>query len=711
MPPSKSPPPAVPSPARHASLGTPHGASASPHGAPKEEQMLFGGGDARSLVRKEETTVQWLKRWAGHVLPALAALIVFFQTLTIPMRLAWASTRAGLVLTPLAQIDHIADALFLLCVLFTDYVDVHTWSLRWRRVAGSRSAQLRLLLDVLSSLPYHLLFVAPGFVCISCLWVDARLGTAERVTALCLLPRLLRLPRLMSYLDLLETRNLLSPLFDSTLLRLLKLGFSMFIAAHIAGCGHFFISFLEGCPPDNKWIVPTHIRRLPFGNQYTNAVYWGFAAMTGNGSGVETPQTPLEHLFTLVTLLTGVSAYATLLGNLSGIIQQLNSKQEDFRTKMTNIAQVMNANDLPTDVQQRVKSCFVYLFGAGVTDTGKGRENHDEHKKKKKGKQDAGAAAKPESGESKESPTVAEKNAEPEETLTAPRVRAEGWEVLEYLPSYLRNEVLCHINGEIIHKVPLFHNCSEGFLRSLVPLLKPEVVIPNDYIIRTGEIGREMYLIRHGQLEVIANGVVVATLSDGSYVGEVAIVFEQKRTASVRAVTFCDILVLSKDDFDNVLCQYPDIQKSVRMQATMRRNARSLQNKELMAKAAGSFQSLPTAASGSTRRLLSTQSSQNSSGQLPTTLTRAASHTALPNAKAYARASSSRALIDSPEAETAGRLTRHARSSSDTMDGATGEALSRSGSDADQHPPASGSGHQLTANSKWKKLRLLTRGV
>ena len=70
----------------------------------------------------------------------------------------------------------------------------------------------------------------------------------------------------------------------------------------------------------------------------------------------------------------------------------------------------------------------------------------------------------------------------------------------------MSHTLLCMLLGEIMHKVPIFRGCPDGFMRSLVPLLVPEVVIPGDYIIREGEIGREMYLLRHGQLEVIAHG-------------------------------------------------------------------------------------------------------------------------------------------------------------------------------------------------------------
>ena len=134
----------------------------------------------------------------------------------------------------------------------------------------------------------------------------------------------------------------------------------------------------------------------------------------------------------------------------------------------------------------------------------------------------------------------------------------------------------------LINQVPLFRDCSDGFMRSLVPLLTPEVVIPGDLLIREGEIGREMYLLRRGQLDVIAHGQRVASLTSGGFVGEVCLLWEgTKRTASVQAVTFCDVLVLKKEDFDAVVAEYPEVQRRMKIEATMRKNARTLQDQKL----------------------------------------------------------------------------------------------------------------------------------
>lgn len=512
------------------------------------------------------TALQVWRRVASVLPPVLHVLlpaIILVQAITLPMRLAFGGAPGG-ILEQCRALDAPLDILFVVGVVLTDYLNPATLRVRpWLRRAGSVSAGvwLGVAMDVASTLPLDL-FCAR----LDSWWSEPSLATEARLSALVRLLRLLRLGRLFRSLDQLETRNLVETAVSPTAFRLAKLAVVMWLVAHLAGCGYVFLSHLEGCPASNPWIVPEHIRSAPLGVAYLHAVYWGFCAMTGNGSGVETPQTPLEHTFALAVLLIGVSTYATLIGNLASIIQQLNGKQEQFRDKMVSISQLMDTHKLPPDVQHRVKACFHYLFGSG-SDVG------------------AGSASASGSGAllGHRSANAAAGDGGDDDGDDAPQSHGQGsvaWDVLQYLPSYLKSEVLCHINGEIIHSVPLFRGCSDGFMRSLVPLLRPEVVIPGDYIIRTGEIGREMYLVQRGQLEVIAHGVVVATLGDGSYVGEVAVIFEQKRTASVRALTFCDVLVLSKSDFDGVLSHYPEVQKSMRMQATMRRNARSMQDKE-----------------------------------------------------------------------------------------------------------------------------------
>ena len=98
-------------------------------------------------------------------------------------------------------------------------------------------------------------------------------------------------------------------------------------------------------------------------------------------------------------------------------------------------------------------------------------------------------------------------------------------EVLSALPDKLKAEMAIHVHLDTLKQVRIFQDCEPGLLVELVLKLKLQVFSPGDYICRKGDIGREMYIVKRGQLQVVADdGITVyATLTDGSVFGEVSI--------------------------------------------------------------------------------------------------------------------------------------------------------------------------------------------
>lgn len=120
------------------------------------------------------------------------------------------------------------------------------------------------------------------------------------------------------------------------------------------------------------------------------------------------------------------------------------------------------------------------------------------------------------------------------------------------------------VNRDVLEKVPLFQTCSPVFLHSLALMLKPDVFAPGDFIIRKGGTGSEMFFIVRGEVDVLADGdKVVGTLREGDFFGETALLLSQSRTASIRAKTQCDLYVLDKKSFNNVLKEHPQLAKSI----------------------------------------------------------------------------------------------------------------------------------------------------
>jgi len=120
------------------------------------------------------------------------------------------------------------------------------------------------------------------------------------------------------------------------------------------------------------------------------------------------------------------------------------------------------------------------------------------------------------------------------------------------------------VNRSVIEQVPLFSACDAIFQHNIAMALKPEVYAPGDLIVRKGDIGREMYVLVNGEVEVLdRDGTALATLGAGSFFGEISLLLSEPRTASVRAREYCDLFVLDQRDFNRVLRDHPEFARSI----------------------------------------------------------------------------------------------------------------------------------------------------
>jgi putative peptide zinc metalloprotease protein len=110
----------------------------------------------------------------------------------------------------------------------------------------------------------------------------------------------------------------------------------------------------------------------------------------------------------------------------------------------------------------------------------------------------------------------------------------------------------------LIRKVPLFSDFSPSQLRRILLKLRTREFGKGAYIIRQGEVGDTFYVIEEGEVQVLAADErgrerAVARLGRGEYFGEIALLAEVPRTASVAALSDSTILALSKDDFEGLI--------------------------------------------------------------------------------------------------------------------------------------------------------------
>lgn len=120
------------------------------------------------------------------------------------------------------------------------------------------------------------------------------------------------------------------------------------------------------------------------------------------------------------------------------------------------------------------------------------------------------------------------------------------------------------VTPDVLERLPLFKGADPLLLNSVIMALQPHAVEAGEVIIYRGDIANEMYLICSGEVEVLdGSGVVIKTLSDGDYFGEIGLLNASPRTATIRARTLTDLYLLDKSDFSRILREHPQFAEAI----------------------------------------------------------------------------------------------------------------------------------------------------
>ncbi|HTO84507.1 MAG TPA: cyclic nucleotide-gated ion channel [Methylomirabilota bacterium] len=125
------------------------------------------------------------------------------------------------------------------------------------------------------------------------------------------------------------------------------------------------------------------------------------------------------------------------------------------------------------------------------------------------------------------------------------------------------------VTWQAVAKVPLFAGLDAAQIADIARLLKPQVAPERYVIVRRGDAADAMYFVITGEVEVEI--VPPVRLRAGQFFGEIALLRDTERTASVTAVTECHLLSLGVGDFRRLMQQYPALEAAIRKVADTRR--------------------------------------------------------------------------------------------------------------------------------------------
>ncbi|XP_045469936.1 potassium/sodium hyperpolarization-activated cyclic nucleotide-gated channel 2 isoform X3 [Harmonia axyridis] len=332
-----------------------------------------------------------------------------------------------------------------------------------------------------------------------------------RLAKLLSLVRLLRLSRLVRYVSQWEEVYFLN--MASVFMRIFNLICMMLLIGHWSGCLQFLVPMLQGFPP-NSWVAINELQGAFWLEQYSWALFKAMSHMLCIGYGKFPPQSLTDMWLTMLSMISGATCYALFLGHATNLIQSLDSSRRQYREKVKQVEEYMAYRKLPREMRQRITEYFEHRYQGKFFD---------------------------------------------EECI------------LGELSEKLREDVINYNCRSLVASVPFFANADSNFVSDVVTKLKYEVFQPGDIIIKEGTIGSKMYFIQEGIVDIVmSNGEVATSLSDGSYFGEICLLTNARRVASVRAETYCNLFSLSVDHFNAVLEQYPLMRRTMESVAAER---------------------------------------------------------------------------------------------------------------------------------------------
>ena len=270
---------------------------------------------------------------------------------------------------------------------------------------------------------------------------------------------------------------------------------------------------------------------------YTSAAFISLQGLLGENpcgdDGTEFECTHTEKWYLMTLMLAGAMMNAVFFGQIALLIQNLNRTSNRYRHMLDDVSESMAHLRLPGELRTRIRNFFDFKWHTTKC------LDHNEFQGR----------------------------------LSMPLAR----------------EIALWTNKRLVTKVPLFDGVDPDFLTALVCKLKPRQYLPGDYIILENETGREMYFIKSGRAEVLVGGdrTCVHAFTAGEFFGEIAVMLPVRRTATVCADDYCELMILFKGDLDEVMNEYPVSAEVVKRKIEVKVRKYMQQNKKVVDKAPG----------------------------------------------------------------------------------------------------------------------------
>ena len=310
--------------------------------------------------------------------------------------------------------------------------------------------------------------------------------------------RLLRLAKVAKFLDFVK---FLEKSEYANMYRIFKLFATFMLMVHLTAC--FFWIIIDGQKTGDDAQVKWNSRFEDSSrfSQYSVSVYYSLLMLVGENIG---PNTTTEMVVVSICMIVGAIFYANLFGQVSLLVTNFNRTSSRFKEKLDIVNENMRTLQLPDELRVRVNHYYEYKWNRN-------------------------------------------------------RCLDHGL-FLRGLSKALASEVSLHCYRELIAECPMFKDAGGDCIVALVNRLTTRFYLPGDYVIKKGEIGKEMFFVSRGSCEAVEKGRGQPDLvfEEGKYFGEICLLKENRRTKTIRAKQYLDLCILTKACFDVVLEEHTE---------------------------------------------------------------------------------------------------------------------------------------------------------
>ncbi|KAE8594974.1 hypothetical protein XENTR_v10015400 [Xenopus tropicalis] len=420
--------------------------------------------------------------------------------------------QCGYSCNPLSVVDLIVDIMFIIDILInfrTTYVNTNEEVVSHPGKIAIHYFKGWFLIDMVAAIPFDLLIFGSGSEEIKRPDEGANKETTTLI-GLLKTARLLRLVRVARKLDRYSE-------YGAAVLFLLMCTFALI--AHWLACIWYAIGNMEHYDQEYRpigWLYSLGIQIMkPYNStnaksgpsindKYVTALYFTFSSLTSVGFGNVSPNTNSEKIFSICVMLIGSLMYASIFGNVSAIIQRLYSGTARYHTQMLRVREFIRFHQIPNPLRQRLEEYFqhAWSYTNGI-----------------------------------------DMNA-----------------VLKGFPECLQADICLHLNRSLLQNCKPFKGATKGCLRALAMKFKTTHAPPGDTLVHAGDVLTAVYFLSRGSIEILRGDVVVAILGKNDIFGEPINLYARpgKSNADVRALTYCDLHKIHREDLLEVLDMYPE---------------------------------------------------------------------------------------------------------------------------------------------------------